>query len=158
MRLEPISEKFAKDTWEARNKCPWFFMPSDAPVPATLKSEEDYYRVMANAGNCAMYAIVEDGMMIGSVKLRKNGELSFYILRPEYEGRGLAKQAIEKVLDTAFSISFNTYDMVFAWVNTNDAASYCLLAKLGFKAVGASLIHPNVHRLEITRSQWKTKK
>lgn len=160
MKLVTINEKFAKDTWEERNKCPWRFMRSDAPLPATLQSEEEYYRLMSSSNDCMMYAIVEDGIMVGAVKLRENSELSYYMLRPEYEHRGLMKRAIKEVLDTAFldPLLDGRFNFVYAWVNPCNAASYCMLVKLGFKVVGISLINPNVHRLELARSSWKKRK
>ena len=85
-------------------------------------------RCLPYAGNGAVWAILEEGQVIGTVALT-DGELG-YMLHPRAQGRGIITQAVRDKLPGAFS-TFG-WDRVFADIWADNAASRRVLQKFGF--------------------------
>lgn len=159
IQIAPIEPKYAKDTWRLRNNYKiWQFAQEDAPMPATLESERNFYATMQTRTDNIMYAILDEkGLMIGAVTLKKvkygTAGIGYYILDPSLQGGGIGKTAVNLLLNVAFNEK--KLDIVYAWINPDNIASLKIALDLGFYSVGHSLIDPQLHRLEITKTIWK---
>jgi RimJ/RimL family protein N-acetyltransferase len=75
------------------------------------------------------FVIVHDGRVIGKAGLYRFPSIG-YVLHPDHWGRGLAREALEAILDRAFDV--HGLALVTADVDPRNDASRRLLAKLGF--------------------------
>lgn len=83
------------------------------------------------------------GDLVGCCGLRPHGQNEYEIgfhLRPEYWGKGYAKEAASAVIDYAFTIL--KAEKLFAGHNPNNIASKKLLYKLGFTYIGDEYYEP----------------
>lgn len=79
------------------------------------------------------FIIEHEGRAVGKAGFWKPPEIG-YILHPDLWGRGLAREALEAVIDRAFGVGGLTE--VRADVDPRNAASLGLLARLGFERTG----------------------
>lgn len=83
------------------------------------------------------------GDLVGCCGLRPHGQNEYEIgfhLRPEYWGKGYAKEAASAVIDYAFTVL--KAEKLFAGHNPNNIASKKLLYKLGFTYIGDEYYEP----------------
>ena len=161
IRIEPIERKHAADTWQYRNDPDiWKFTSCDTPLPATLQSEEQCYIFRGQDEKNRTYAIVADGTAVGAVTLKQIGygtaAIGYYILRKELWGKGICKEAVRQAMEIGFD-KLNL-DLLYVWVNSDNAASFRVARSLGFYSVGLSFTNTNVHRFEMTKTVWNSKK
>ena len=78
------------------------------------------------------FVVEQNGQTIGKVGLYRFPEIGF-ILHPQMWGRGYAQEALEPVLDRAFSV--HRLPWVEADVDPRNKASLRLLQRLGFEEV-----------------------
>lgn len=155
--IEPIRREHAAQTWALRNQPGlWEYAPCDTPLPATLQSEEDSYVYWSFNQSCRKFAVLADGAVVGAVSLKQvsNGEaaLSYYILKKELWGYGIATKAARQLLQYGF---FGMkLDMVYMWIRAENAASLSIAKKLGFICTGKSLTRNNLYRFELTKTLW----
>jgi [ribosomal protein S5]-alanine N-acetyltransferase len=79
------------------------------------------------------FIVEHGGRVVGKAGLFRFPEIGF-ILHPDCWGRGLAREALEPVLDRAFEV--HGLDRVVADVDPRNAASLRLLRRLGFLKTG----------------------
>jgi RimJ/RimL family protein N-acetyltransferase len=76
------------------------------------------------------FVVEFEGRVIGKAGLYRFPEIGF-IFHPDYWGRGLAREALEAVLERAFEVY--RLERVIADVDPRNAASLGLLSRLGFQ-------------------------
>lgn len=104
------------------------------PPHDSLDQTEAYLSRMILAANGARDFIVErDGEVIGKAGMWRVAEVGF-ILHPDHWGQGLAREALEAVIDHIFAATDLT-DLT-AEVDPRNAASLGLLGRLGFVETG----------------------
>lgn len=160
IRIEPIEKKHAKDTWEYRNDPTlWKFTSCDTPLPATLQSEEQCYIFRGQDQKNRTYAILVDDVAIGAVTLKQIGygtaAIGYYNLRKDLWGFGICKEAVRQVMKIGFD-ELNL-DLLYIWANSDNLPSFNLARSLGFYSVAMSFTNTNVHRLEMTKTVWRSK-
>lgn len=79
------------------------------------------------------FAVVQGGQLIGKVGLYRFPEIGF-IFHPDAWGRGYAREALELVIDRAFSC--HGLPEITADVDPRNEASLRLLKRLGFQETG----------------------
>ena len=79
------------------------------------------------------FIVEQGGRVVGKAGLFRFPEIGF-ILHPDCWGRGLAREALEPVLDRAFAV--HGLERVVADVDPRNAASLRLLDRLGFRETG----------------------
>lgn len=79
------------------------------------------------------FVVEHEGYVIGKAGLYRFPEIGF-IFHPDVWGRGFAAEALQPVLDRAFSL--HGLEAVDADVDPRNAASLKLLARLGFREIG----------------------
>lgn len=159
IEIKPISKEFAKDTWALRNNPDlWKFTKCDTPLPATLESEEQCYIFLSQSKSNRMFAVVVNGLAVGAVTLKQIGfgtaAIGYYNLRTDLWGKGIMKEAVRKAMRIGFE-QLNL-DMMYLYINPENIASWNLARSLGFYSIGLSFTDKNIHRLEITKTVWKT--
>mgnify|MGYP002623893143 CR=1 FL=1 len=157
VRIEHIKPEFAKDTWQHRSrKHLWDFMECDTPLPATFESEYEAYKRMSMATGSKFFGIIANGVMVGTVKLKRIGhgtsELGYYLLREDFMCKGVMKKAVWQAMEFAFDVL--NLDMVYLYVNPRNISSFALALNLGFWSIGVALANPEVQRLEMTRTVY----
>lgn len=75
------------------------------------------------------FVVTLDGAVIGKAGFRRFPEIG-YILHPDHWGRGLAREALEAVIDRAFT--HHRLPAIEADVDPRNTASLALLDRLGF--------------------------
>ncbi|MGF1649133.1 MAG: GNAT family N-acetyltransferase [Hyphomicrobiaceae bacterium] len=77
----------------------------------------------------------------GMVTLRPTGEVVRlgYYLEPKLWGQGLAREAVEAVIDWAFEVLLDDQEVIEAGVQIDNPASARLLRRLGFKHCGQAV-------------------
>lgn len=161
IRIEPIDRKHAKDTWQYRNDPDiWKFTSCDTPLPATLNTEEQCYIFRGQDPKNRMYAIMVDDVAVGAVTLKQIGfgtaAIGYYILMKDLWGNGICKEAVRQVMEIGFDEL--DLDLLYLWVHSDNVASFKVARSLGFYSVAMSFTNMNVHRLEMTKTVWKSKK
>ena len=79
------------------------------------------------------FIVEHGGRVVGKAGLFRFPEIGF-ILHPDSWRRGLAREALEPVLDRAFAV--HGLERVVADVDPHNAASLSLLGRLGFRETG----------------------
>ncbi|MES2497640.1 MAG: GNAT family protein [Pseudomonadota bacterium] len=79
------------------------------------------------------FVIEQDGRVIGKAGLYRFPEIGF-ILRPDRWGQGLAREALEPVIERAFDV--HGLPRIEADVDPRNAGSLALLERLGFTRTG----------------------
>ena len=79
------------------------------------------------------FVVERGGQVVGKAGLFRFPEIGF-ILHPDCWGQGLAREALEPVLDRAFAV--HGLDRLVADVDPRNAASLRLLGRLGFRETG----------------------
>ena len=135
----------------------WRFMRSDTPLPATMESEREAFRNMAESETDEVFSIFNGEEWCGLCKLKnvRNGaaELSYYILNDRMEGRGICKTAVGKMIGHGFeSLGL---DLQYLYVHNGNVPSMRIAKHYRFAEVGRSLINANTIRLEMTRTGWE---
>lgn len=158
VEITPMTEYFSRYSWKLRNNpALWKFMESEAPIPATLKSETEYLKYASNNPINDMFAIIVDGEFAGYITLKNiaygAAELSYCIMRQDLWGKGIASRATLLALQYAYEEL--RLDLVYLYINPKNAASYCNAINKHFVRAGSSFISPEVERLEMTRTGWK---
>lgn len=161
VRIEPIKKQHARDTWMFRDDPEiWKYTSCDTPLPATLQSEEQCYIFRGQDQKNRMYAILVDDVAVGAVTLKQIGygtaAIGYYILRKDLWGKGICKKAVIQVMEMGFDGL--GLDLLYIWVNSDNVASFNVARSLGFYSVGMSFTNTNVHRLEMTKTVWISKK
>ena len=81
-----------------------------------------------------LYLALSDGRVAGCIALRRlndrNGELKRLFVRPEYRGRGIARQLSERIISDACGIG---YDYLYLDTLPELACAVKLYEKLGFE-------------------------
>ena len=105
------------------------------PPHADLEESRIWLESMIDAppGESDDYVVEYEGRVIGKAGCWRLPEIGF-ILHPEHWGRGLAREAVEAVIDRVFS-SF-PIEALTADVDPRNAASLALLKGLGFVETG----------------------
>ena len=161
VRIEPIKKQHARDTWMFRDD-PEIrkYTSCDTLLPATLQSEEQCYIFRGQDQKNRMYAILVDDVAVGAVTLKQIGygtaAIGYYILRKDLWGKGICKKAVIQVMEMGFDGL--GLDLLYIWVNSDNVASFNVARSLGFYSVGMSFTNTNVHRLEMTKTVWISKK
>ncbi|WP_404712317.1 GNAT family N-acetyltransferase [Sphingomonas sp. MMS24-J13] len=108
------------------------------------------------------FVIVHEGTVIGKAGLHRFPDIG-YALHPDYWGRGLAREALEPILDRAFDVHGLAY--VEADVDPRNEASRRLLGRLGFTETRTArntwLIgeeHCDSVYLRITAQAWRDRR
>jgi RimJ/RimL family protein N-acetyltransferase len=105
------------------------------PPHASLEETRAFVRATMDAsaaGTGDDQVVLLDGAVIGKAGLWDNQEIGF-ILAPSHWGRGLARTALELVLERART---RGVERITADVDPRNAASLALLARLGFVRTG----------------------
>lgn len=159
--IETLLSCHAEDTWKFRdNPSLWKYTECDTPLPASLQSEQQAYLFYTQQKNNRRYAVIFRGVCVGVVSLKQIGygtaAIGYYILNPEVHGKGICTEAVRQLIE----IGFNEIglDLLYIWVNSDNIPSFRVAQKLGFYSVGLSFTKSNVHRFEMTKTSWKSKK
>ena len=161
VRIEPLEKRHAADTWQYRNDPEvWKFTSCDTPLPATLQSEEQCYIFRGQDTRNRMYAIMADNVAVGVVSLKQIGfgtaAIGYYILRKDMWGKGICKRAVIQAMEIGFDEL--GLDLLYVWVNSDNEPSFRVARSLGFYSVGLSFTNTNVHRFEMTKTVWNSRK
>lgn len=124
----------------------WEKLQCDPVMMAELggpRAKEDMPKVLQNTldyietGRGWSYKIVVDGVGVGSVAVWESdwdgqpiNEIGWMVL-PDYQGRGLATQAVREVLDKARTTG--RWDVIHAFPGVTNAASNAICRKAGFR-------------------------
>lgn len=159
VKIVPMTEHFAKDSWELRNNPSlWRYMDSAAPFPATLESETEYLKSLQYDSKNEVFAILADGKFAGYIALKNiitgTAELSYCIMRQDLWGKGIVSSAT--ILAVQYAFGELELDMVYLYINPKNIASYSNAINKRFVRAGSSFIKPEVERLEMTRTRWKS--
>lgn len=105
------------------------------PPHATIEESRRWLQSMIDAPAEASddYVVEYEGRVIGKAGFWRLPEIGF-ILHPDYWGRGLAREALEAVIERVFSRF--PVDALIADVDPRNAASLALLNGLGFVETG----------------------
>lgn len=160
IEIKKISPAYAKDTWKFRdNPRLWQYTKCDTPLPATLESERQCYLFRSQSKSNRMYAILYNGMMVGAVTLKQIGfgtaAIGYYNLRTDLWEKGITKEAVRQVMKVGFDEL--KLDLLYLYINPDNKSSWNLARSLGFYSIGLSLVDNHIHRLEITRTVWKSR-
>lgn len=154
----------AESSYKLKNNAVlWRYMECDTLLPATIESERNGFETILNQPDCLPFAIICDDEYVGMVKIKRidrgYGELSYYILKPELWGKGIAKAAITQALECAFDENAGlNLDVVSAFINPQNKRSYDMIRGLDFYRAGISIKDPKVERLDITKTRWQTRR
>lgn len=154
-----LSKSHALDTYKYRSDPSlWKFMKDDTCSDGDLSLEEAAFGKFIEDESQRCFAIMYEGKCVGVVKVKNlfdngTGELSYYLLRPELRGFGIASQAVKLVCEYSFDIL--DLDVLYLYINPRNVSSYVLAIRIGFYPVGIGLTNDNVQRLELTRTIWK---
>lgn len=111
------------------------FLSARIPQPYTNESAHWWVTVGSNIG--VVYAIVKDGVFVGSISAipgefekQRNAEVGYWVARP-YWGKGIASEALQKFTQLIFE-STNIIRL-YASVFEGNLASAKTLQKCGYK-------------------------
>lgn len=156
--IKPIDASYAKDSWKLRyNNALWEYIENEAPHPATIESETEYFERVSSDPHNSMFAILYEGIFVGYVSLKNisygSAELSCCVMRQDLWGKGIASRAVSLALQYAYEEL--KLDLVYLHVNPKNILSYRDAIKKHFVHVGGSVVNPETKRLEITRTKWE---
>lgn len=115
------------------------------PEHETLEESRDWLAAMIAATDADDYLVEHQGRVIGKAGMWKKPEVGF-LLHPDFQGQGLAREAMEAVILHLFA----THDLpeLVAEADPRNEASLKLLSRLGFVETGRE------SRTLLWRDEW----
>ena len=131
--LRPLRTSHA-EVFARASKIPGFLdgLRYEAPMNVRQSIENVHEQLAQQAkGEMDVQSIVWDGKVVGRIGMRKRGRRWFlwYWIAPEYQKRGIAKEAIRKMLE-------QRREPLYAEVKHFNLASSHVLLSLGFYVIG----------------------
>lgn len=146
LTLRPLESRDAEAVHRLANDWEVVRMLSNLPFPYPRGLAESWItgtQRQAQAGTAWHFAMERDGVLLGCIgvtfeKLRKAARIGYWVGRAHW-GQGIATQAVQAVLKWAFARLH--IERVYAEVAEDNQASISVLARAGFRQVGADIRH-----------------
>jgi diamine N-acetyltransferase len=164
--LRKLEETDLDRTWEWVND-PDFFLMMGVDAPVTKTAQKRWFDKLDRINCKIVFAIClrEGDKHVGNVSLdlidyrHRNARLSIVLADPALRGRGIGSQAIELLLEYAFS--FLNLHRLYCKAAAGDARILSFYSKLGFKLEGQLREHEYISGryvdkiiLGLLREEW----